>query len=83
MVAALESQPACGSPEKRGGCERHPWHGQLYLRDRFLSSAVLVATNNRTAMLVSLLSHLPDLEDLVSQLVSLAPRVSVKVWCAE
>ena len=66
MVAALESQSDCGSPEKRAGCERHPWHGQLYLRDRFLSSAVLVATNNRTAMLVSLLSHLPDLEDLVS-----------------
>ena len=85
MVAALESlessQPHCGRPEMRAGCERHSWHGHLYLRDNFLTSAVLVATTNRTAVLVS---HLPGLErleeaevrfcgDLRSRVVRLTP----------
>ena len=67
MVAGLESQPGCGSSDKTAGCERHSWHGHLYLRDSFLSSAVLLATNNRTAVLVSHLPGLEELEDLVSQ----------------
>ena len=63
MVADIEMKriPRCGYQEfELGSCNRHPWHGLLYVidknsqREEFISSVALVDLKNQSPKLITI-----------------------------